>query len=106
MSVKAIPDGYHTATPYLVVEGASKLIDFLKQAFKVTEIYRLTYPDGKLKHAEVKIGDSIIMLGDARGNWNSMPSSIYLYVPDTDVAYPKCCSTRSLRKSLVYRDTC
>src|SRR5919199_2347649 len=87
MSVKSIPDGYHTATPYLVVEGASRLIDFLKQAFKVMETYRLTYPDGKLKHAEVKIGDSIIMLGDARGNWNSMPSSIYLYVPDTDIAY-------------------
>ena len=87
MSVKSIPDGYHTATPYLVVEGASRLIDFLKQAFKVMETYRLTYPDGKLKHAEVKIGDSIIMLGDARGNWNPMPSSIYLYVPDTDIAY-------------------
>jgi PhnB protein len=87
MSVKSIPDGYHTANPYLVVEGASKLIEFLKQAFKVTETYRLTYPDGKLKHAEVKIGDSIIMLGDARGNWNPMPSSIYLYVPDTDIAY-------------------
>ena len=87
MSVKSIPDGYHTATPYLVVEGASKLIDFLKKAFKVTETYRLTYPDGKLKHAEIKIGDSVIMLGDTRGNWNHMPSSIYLYVPDTDVAY-------------------
>jgi PhnB protein len=49
MSVKAIPDRYHTATPYLVVKGASKLIDFSKQAFKVTETYRLTYPDGKLK---------------------------------------------------------
>ena len=87
MSVKPIPDGYHTATPYLVVEGASMLIDFLKQAFKATEIYRLTRPDGKVGHAEVRIGDSVVMLGDMGGKWKSMPSSIYLYVPDTDEAY-------------------
>jgi PhnB protein len=64
LSVKPIPDGYHTVTPYLVVEGALKLIDFLREAFKATEIYRLTRPDGKVGHAEVRIGDSVIMLGD------------------------------------------
>lgn len=87
MSVKPIPDGYNTATPYLVVEGASKLIDFLKQAFMATEIYRMTRPDGKVGHAEVKIGDSVIMLGDMGGKWKSMPSSIYLYVPNIDATY-------------------
>ena len=87
MSVKPIPDGYHTATPYLVVEGASKLIDFLKQAFMATEIYRMTRPDGKVGHAEVRIGDSVIMLGDMGGKWKSMPSSIYLYVPNIDAVY-------------------
>lgn len=87
MSVKPIPDGYHTAIPYLVVEGASKLIDFLKQAFMATEIYRMTRPDGKVGHAEVRIGDSVIMLGDMGGKWKSMPSSIYLYVPNIDAVY-------------------
>lgn len=87
MSVKPIPDGYNTATPYLVVEGASKLIDFLKQAFMATEIYRMTRPDGKVGHAEVKIGDSVIMLGDMGGKWKSMPSSIYLYVLNIDATY-------------------
>jgi PhnB protein len=87
MSVKPIPDGYNTATPYLVLEGASKLIDFLKQAFMATEIYRMTRPDGKVGHAEVKIGDSVIMLGDMGGKWKSMPSSIYLYVPNIDATY-------------------
>lgn len=87
MSVKPIPDGYNTVTPYLVVEGASKLIDFLKQAFMATEIYRMTRPDGKVGHAEVKIGDSVIMLADMGGKWKSMPSSIYLYVPNIDATY-------------------
>jgi PhnB protein len=70
LNVKPIPDGYHTVTPYLVVEGALKLIDFLREAFKATEIYRLTRPDGKVGHAEVRIGDSVIMLGDMGGSGN------------------------------------
>lgn len=60
---------------------------FPKAGFKATEIYRLTRPDGKVGHAEVRIGDSVVMLGDMGGKWKSMPSSIYLYVPDTDEAY-------------------
>ena len=63
MAVKPIPDGYHTITPYLIVNNASKLIDFLKQAFQAEEHFRMTLPnDTLIKHAEVKIGDSIVMI--------------------------------------------
>jgi PhnB protein len=82
-----MPEGFHTATPYLIVEGAAKLIDFLTRAFDAKEIERLPGPDGKIAHAEVRIGDSVIMMGDARDQWKPMPGSIYLYVKDTDAAY-------------------
>jgi hypothetical protein len=62
--VKPVPDGFHTATPYLIVKGAAKAIEFYKQAFGATELERMEMPDGKIAHAEIKIGDSIIMLGD------------------------------------------
>ena len=66
MTVKSIPDGYHAVTPYLVVKGAEKLIDFLKNAFGAKEIERMSMPDGSIGHAEVRIDDSIIMMADAR----------------------------------------
>ena len=62
--VKPIPDGYHTTTPYLFIDGAAKAIDFYKRAFGATELMRAPGPGGKLVHAEIKIGDSIIMLSD------------------------------------------
>jgi len=65
MAVKPIPEGYHTVTPYLVVEGAAKLIDFLKQAFDATEVFRMAGPNDTVGHAEIKIGNSMIMLADA-----------------------------------------
>jgi PhnB protein len=87
-SVKPIPEDYHVVTPYLVVEGAEKLINFMKQAFDAKETERMSMPDGSIGHAEVRIGDSVIMLGDARGDtWKAMPSSIYLYVTDCDAVY-------------------
>jgi PhnB protein len=89
MAVKPIPDGYHSVTPYLVVPGASKLIDFLKQAFEAEEIERIASPDGTIMHAEVRIGDSIIMMGDAMGEFNLMPGMIYLYVNDADAIYQR-----------------
>lgn len=87
MAVKAIPDGYHSVTPYLVVPGAGKLIDFLKQAFAAQEIERMARPDGAIGHAEVKIGDSIIMMSDAGGEWQPMRGAMYLYVSDVDATY-------------------
>jgi PhnB protein len=89
MAVTPIPAGFHTVTPYLVVQGAAKLIDFLKQAFDAKEIMRMPLPDGTIMHAEVKIGDSIVMMGDARGEMKPMPAAIYLYVNDADATYQR-----------------
>jgi PhnB protein len=64
MATKPVPDGYHTVTPYLVVDGAADAIEFYKTAFDATETMRLPMPNGKIGHAEIKIGDSPIMLAD------------------------------------------
>ena len=87
MSVKPIPEGFHTVTPYLPVQGASRLIEFLKQAFGAEEIHVSTMPDGTVMHAQVKIGDSMVMMGEARGEWKAMPGMLYLYVDDVDAWY-------------------
>jgi PhnB protein len=64
MPVKPIPDGYHSVTPYLVVQGGANAIEFYKKAFGATELMRLNGPDGKIGHAEIRIGDSPVMLAD------------------------------------------
>jgi uncharacterized glyoxalase superfamily protein PhnB len=88
MPVKPIPDGYHSITPYLVVPGVAKLIDFLKLAFGAEEIYRMAMPDGTVRHAELQIGNSRIMMGDASGSKSgAMPAVLYMYVPDSDSVY-------------------
>ncbi|KAF3884194.1 MULTISPECIES: VOC family protein [Nostocales] len=87
MAVKPIPEGFHTVTPSLVVKGAATLIEFLKQAFEAREIRRIQNPEGCIIYAEVKIGDSLIMLSEATGEFQPMPSSIYLYVENTDATY-------------------
>jgi PhnB protein len=89
MAVNAIPEGFHAVTPYLVVQGVPKLLDFLKQAFDAQEIMRMPRPDGAIMHAEVRIGDSAVMMGEAMGEHKPMPGSIYLYVADADAAYKR-----------------
>jgi PhnB protein len=89
MAVDPIPHGYHSVTPYLIVREVPKLLDFLKQAFSAQEIMRMPQPDGTIMHAEVRIGDSAIMMGEARGEHNPMPGSIYLYVNDADATYQR-----------------
>ena len=95
MSVKPIPKGYHSVTPYLVVQGATELIEFLKQAFDAQETERMQMPDGTIAHAEVRIGDSVVMMADQPGTDGSahgfgpMPAMIYLYVNDADDAYKR-----------------
>ncbi len=92
MAVKAIPDGYHTATPYLVMKGAAKAIEFYKAAFGAKEMLRMEMPNQRIGHAEIKIGDSIIMLADefpemgVKGPeaFGGTPVSILLYVADVD----------------------
>src|SRR5215831_660884 len=64
MAVKPIPEGYHTVTPYLIINGAAQALEFYKKAFGATEVMRMPMPDGKIAHAEIKIGDSHIMLAD------------------------------------------
>ena len=88
-SVQPIPDGAHTVTPYLVVEEAPRLIDFLKQAFGAQELARMAGPNGGVMHAEVKIGNTAIMLGEAMGDWKAKPCSLYLYVEDVDAVYKR-----------------
>jgi uncharacterized glyoxalase superfamily protein PhnB len=87
MAVKPIPDGYHSVTPYLVLEGAAKVIEFVKQAFGAQEVVCMAQPDGTVMHAEVRIGDSVVMLGEACGEYKPMPAMLYLYVTDTDATY-------------------
>jgi PhnB protein len=89
---KSIPEGYHTATPYLIIKGAAKAIEFYKKAFGAKEMMRMSQPDGRIGHAEIKIGDSPIMLADefpemgARSpqSLGGSPVSILLYVENVD----------------------
>jgi uncharacterized glyoxalase superfamily protein PhnB len=87
MAVKPVPEGYRTATPYLIVKDAAKLLDFVKSAFnaKVTDEHRM--PDGKVMHADVVIGDSHVMMGQASERWPESTGSILLYVPNADRSY-------------------
>jgi PhnB protein len=87
--VKAVPEGHHSVTPYLVVQGAGKLIDFMKAAFDAQEIVRMSMPDGSIGHAEMRIGNSMVMIGEVRDQWKSMPTSLYLYLEDVDAVYAR-----------------
>ena len=84
---KPVPDGFHTATPYLIVRDPAKLIDFLTRAFHASEEHRSMRADGTIMHAQVRIGDSPIMMGGASPQWPEMPASVYLYLEDVDDAY-------------------
>lgn len=91
-NVKPIPDGYHTITPYICVNDAANAIEFYKKAFGATELMRLADPSGRIGHAEVKIGDSHLMLADEFPEMNfrspqslgGSPVTIHLYVEDVD----------------------
>ena len=89
MAVNPIPEGYRTVTPYLVVDGATNVLDFVKQAFGAEEKLRMDAPEGKIGHAEVQIGDSIVMMGDAGTENPAMPAMIHLYVDDCDATYER-----------------
>jgi PhnB protein len=89
MPVKPIPDGYHTVTPYLVVGGVARLLEFLAKAFDAKERHRMLRPDGSVQHAEVQIGDSRVMMGEASAEFPPQPACIYLYVADCDAYYQR-----------------
>ena len=90
--VKPIPEGYEGATPYLIIKGAAKALDFYKKGFGATEIMRIPASGGTVGHAEIKIGEAIIMLADEFHALNhrspqalgGIPVSIMVYVPDVD----------------------
>jgi PhnB protein len=94
MPVKPIPEGYHTVTPYLIVKGAAEALEFYKKAFGAKELMRFPGPGGKVGHAEIKIGDSAIMLADehpemgARSpqSFGGTPVSMLVYVKDVDAS--------------------
>jgi len=84
-----IPDGYHAVNPYLHVQGAERLIAFVTETFAAVELSRHTDHDGRIRHAEFKIGDSIIECSDARDDFPAMQSGLHVYVPDTDACFLK-----------------
>lgn len=87
MATHYVPPGFQTVTPYLIVAGAPRLIEFLKSAFDAEEVMRMDHPEGGIAHAAVRIGGSMIEISDATDDWPAMPGSIHLYVPDIDAAY-------------------
>ena len=95
--VKPIPDGHRTVTPYLAIKSAAKALEFYKRAFGATESYKLMMPDGRVGHAEIRLGDSLIMLADefpeyggkAPDTLGGSPVSLHLYVEDVDAFVKK-----------------
>ncbi len=99
--INAIPEGFHTVTPLIVLRDAAKAIDFYKRAFGAQQLFRKDRPDGKVMHATIKIGDSVIMLADecdphpnherdctvSPTSINHTTVNLYLYVPDVDVVF-------------------
>lgn len=106
--VKGIPDGYHSVQPYLHIRGAAKAIEFYKQAFGAVEVMRMPQPDGRLGHAEIRIGDSVVMLADEypeRGihgpeHYGGAPMTLMFYTEDCDATYRKAIAagSKSLRE--------
>lgn len=92
MAVKPIPDGYHSLTPYLVIDGASAAMEYYKKAFGAVELFRMEH-EGKIGHAEMKIGDSPFMLSDEMPQYKGpkslggTPVSLMIYVDDVDTIY-------------------
>ena len=91
MAVKSIREGFHTVTPYLMVQEAAKLIDFVKETFGATEHFRTIGSAGGI-HAEVRIGDSMVMIGGASSG-EPMPAAIYLYMDDVDTVFRRALQT-------------
>ena len=97
MPTTATPAGYHSVTPAIIVRGAAEAIEFYKRAFGAEEVSRIAGPNGKVAHAEIRIGDSIVMLGDESPEWgtrspmstNGTCGSLHLYVADADAAFDR-----------------
>jgi len=96
-SVQAIPAGYHTVTPYIIVSDAAAAIDFYGRAFGAVELYRMQAPGGPVMHAEIRIGDSVVMISDENPHMNALspesiggsPCSLLIYLEDVDAGHAK-----------------
>ena len=88
MAVKPVPEGYHTVTPFLTLKDAAGAIEFYKKAFGAQERVRMPTPDGKVAHAELQIGDSVVMLSEALQE-PVTSASIYLYVSNADATFDR-----------------
>jgi uncharacterized glyoxalase superfamily protein PhnB len=97
MSNSSLPAGYHSVTPAIIVRDAAAAIDFYKRAFGAEELNRMAGPDGSIMHAEIRIGDSLIMLGEENEQWgtrsplstNGVHGSLHLYVEDADASFER-----------------
>src|SRR2546429_3822316 len=87
MAASYKPEGYSTVSPYLIAAGAQAVIDFLKKAFGARELRRYDMPDGSIMHAEVRIGDTVVMIGDAGEDWPAVPAHLHVYVDSVDETY-------------------
>jgi PhnB protein len=97
MSTKWKPDGYSSVSPYLMVDGARRVIDFLKQVFNGIELRRQDAPDGSIRHVEVRLEDgSVIMMADGGGDYPAFPAWMHVYVPDVDATYQRALKAGSL----------
>lgn len=99
-SVKPIPDGYHSVQPYLIFDNCAQAIAFYKNAFGATEKFRMAKPDGRIGHAEIQIGDSVIMMADeapeveafSSKHYNGSPISLLIYTENCDGMYSQALS--------------
>ena len=81
------PSGYPSVSPYLIADGAQRVIDFLVRVFDARQLRRFDLPDGSIRHAEVRIEDSVVMIGDGGESWPPVPAHLHVYVRDVDAAY-------------------
>lgn len=89
MAVPPIPPGHNTVSPYLIVSDPAGLIEFLQKTFNATELFRMRLQDGRVMHAEVRIGDSVVMMGQASDQHPAMPAVVHVYVADVDAAHAR-----------------
>jgi len=95
-----IPEGFHTLTAYLLVNDADREIEFVKAAFDAQPVHISRHPDGSVMHATLKIGTSMLMMGQARDSWKAVPSMLYMYIEDVDAVYQRAlaCGATSVRE--------
>jgi PhnB protein len=83
------PEGYNSVSVYIMASGAQRVIDFLKSAFDATALRRFDNPDGTIMHAEVRVGDSVVMIAEAGGGYPAFPVWLHVYVPDVDALFKR-----------------